>query len=297
MKLPSALLTLCAGLLLAGALPAQVLANRAALSGRLNSSVTEDFEGYSIAPANGELLWILSLDENSLAGGQGPGLVLDGCTYSCNDTCLQWNGPQYYGTPSKTLVSDASDGVLTLTYDAPMSGVGFDLLAYQGSPDSVIVTVYDWSGAVIHTSAPISVPGPSPVFFGYQAAAIGKVTIDSQVNAWSSLIDDHQYGRSGPTLTMSGACPGPAVLTVSGVTAGARIVLGFAGSLGSFAVPPSYPCSGTVLGLGGRPIVAGMMRAQTDVATLSVTLPPGACGGYLQALVLTTCTTTNVLQL
>jgi len=287
-----------AAMLLSGTLSAQVLPHRAGWNGRINSSVTEGFENFAIAPANGEVLWILSLDDTSLAGGQGPGLVLDGCTYSCNDTSLQWNGANYYGTPSKTIFSIASDGILTLTYDAPMSAIGFDLLAMQGSPDSAIVTVYDWSGAVIHVSAPIALPGPAPVFFGYQAGSIGKVTVDSQVNAWSPLIDNHQYGNGSPTLAKTGTCPGAVVLAVSGVTPNAHLALGSSASLGSFTIPPAYPCPGTVLGLGGTPRMVGMLHAHgAGTATMSLNLPVGACGRYLQALDLMNCTTTNVLQL
>ena len=299
MNCPRTITALCASLLLAGAVQAQVLPNRAALGNRVNSTVTEDFESYSLSPGGAEVINVSSLDENTITSGaggaQGPGLVLDGCTYSCSSYSLQWNDQNYYGMPSRNILSNAPDGILTLTYDSPVSAIGFDLHAYQGYPDSTIVTVYNGSGSVIYTSSPISVPGPTGVFFGYQAASIGKVTIAGQVYSWSTLIDDHQYGSNGPSLSKSGSCPGPVGLRVDGATPSGPVAI-LHGQAGSYT-RTGNPCNGIMLGI-SNPTLGAIIHANgSGVALLSFNAPAGACGRTVQAVDVNTCATTNTIIL
>lgn len=297
MNLPRTVAFFCAPLLLAGVVSAQVIPNRAAMNGRLNNTVVEDFESYNVPVGSAGTVGHLALDENTVSGdGQGPGLVLDGCSYSCNFNDLQWNGRDYWGAWSQNILTLSPDGILTLTYDTPVTVIGFDMSALQGWGDSAIVTVYNGSGSVIYTSSPISVPGPSPVFFGYSAASIGKVTIDSQALPWGTLIDNNEYGGSGgPQLAKNGTCPGAVTLKATACTAGGQVAILY-GPAGSFT-KNGNPCNGLVLGI-SNPTLGAMLNANgAGAASLSFNAPPGACGRTVQGVDVTSCQATNSIVL
>lgn len=127
------------------------------------------YETYAGRGSGAMVLGISSLDEHSIANGQGPGLVLDGCTYSCAGD-LQWNGTGYSGATSQIVLSNAN-GQLHLTYGTPVNSMSVDLMAYDGYGDTVVVTVYNSAMVPIHTSPPILIPNSAPVPFSYAAAA------------------------------------------------------------------------------------------------------------------------------
>ena len=71
--------------------------------GQGGPAVIEDFEAYVVAVGGAENTGSLFLDDTTITGtGQGPGLVLGGCFYSCAAGSLQWNGDTYFGLPTKT---------------------------------------------------------------------------------------------------------------------------------------------------------------------------------------------------
>jgi len=299
MSHPRTLALLGAPLLLASLASAQVLPNRAAAGGTQNATVIEDFETYVVGPNGAEDLFTISLDENTIANNQGPGLVLDGCTYSCTANTLQWNDAGHFGLPSKSLVANpgaGGNGIITLTYDSPVTLIGFDMYAFQGYPDSAVITVYDGGGTVIFTSASIPIPGPTAVFFGYTAASIGKVKIDGQARIWSPIIDDHEYGVVNvPTLVKSGTCPGPMSLLATNCTPGGPVAF-FYGPAGSFT-KVGNPCNGLQLNI-ANPTLAGTVTANGNgKAPVNLNAPPGLCGRTVQAADVATCTPTNSLVL
>lgn len=258
----------------------------------------ETFETFAGLGSGAVNLNVSALDENSIANSQGPGLVLDGCTYS-SSVQLQWDGAGYYGATSQALLSNSGDGRLDLIYDSPVSSMSVDLLAFNGCADSTVVTVYDASsGLPIYTSGAISVPNASGTNFTYAAANIGKVTIQSQVWPWSTIIDNHEFGGAGgPTLSLSGSCPGASTASVTGATPGGRVAIALSAGTGSFVIPGG-PCGGTVLGLAATPSLIAILTANGGGSvSISGNLPAGLCGRYLQAVDLATCTPTNVVQL
>lgn len=271
-------------------LTASVLAAAPALA-----QTTEDFETYPIGVGSATNLGVLTLDENTIANGYGPNLVKDGCVYSCAAGSLQWDGAGYFGAPSKNLLANSGDGLLTLTYDTAVSSVQLELLTFAGYPDNTTVTVYNSSNTVIHT-ATLSVPGASPVPFSHSAANIKKVTIKSNTWPWSTLIDNHVFGNGGPTLSKSGSCPGATTVTVTGATPGGPVALAMSASTGSFVIPGGG-CAGTVLGLASPALVAVLGANGAGTASISGNLPAGLCGRWLQAVDLNSCGTTNTLQL
>lgn len=100
----------------------------------------------------------------------------------------------------------------------------------------------------------------------------------------------------GPTLTISGTCPGPVTLTASNVTGGGNVAFLYAFGTGNFVIPGGFTCAGTQLGLNNSVQLGGTSTADgSGVATFSANAPAQACGRvFLQAIDITTCTTTNV---
>jgi hypothetical protein len=112
----------------------------------------------------------------------------------------------------------------------------------------------------------------------------------------SMRLEGQEVG-AGPSLTVSGTCPGSMTAEVSGATPRGPVVLGFAMRTGSVIIP-SGPCRGTQLGLGpqGLQQVATLRADANGDVTFRGNAPGSACGGFVQAIDGATCETTNVEQ-
>lgn len=96
----------------------------------------------------------------------------------------------------------------------------------------------------------------------------------------------------GLTLTVEGACPGDAMITVAGGTPNGRLVMMFSDAAGNEQLPGG-PCAGMETGLEMINILTFFDLDGSGGATLTPTLPSGACGLLLQALDVTTCDLSN----
>jgi hypothetical protein len=93
--------------------------------------------------------------------------------------------------------------------------MGVDLCAFSGYADSGTAEVYGPGGLI--ASIPFSVAGGASVsFFGYEdVGGITRVRFTSSVYSWSPILNDHTYGGSlatqsvSGTLTYTGAGTGP----------------------------------------------------------------------------------------
>ncbi|MAE69039.1 MAG: hypothetical protein CME06_01065 [Gemmatimonadetes bacterium] len=95
------------------------------------------------------------------------------------------------------------------------------------------------------------------------------------------------------TLTTVGSCPGTIDFVVTGASPFTKAAFVYAFGTGSFVVPAGYPCTGTVLGLDATATLYSYedLDASGSV-TLTVTVPPWACGNvYVQVVDTTACTT------
>ncbi|MFW5652810.1 MAG: hypothetical protein ACOC0P_02090 [Planctomycetota bacterium] len=100
-----------------------------------------------------------------------------------------------------------------------------------------------------------------------------------------------------PDIQISGNCPGPVTVDVTGVTPNGRIALLFGASQGSTIIPPNFACAGTQLGItAGVQLVNTVSADANGEAQFVGNAPPAACGRFLQVLDLTTCNTSNVIQ-
>ncbi len=104
-----------------------------------------------------------------------------------------------------------------------------------------------------------------------------------------------------PQLDVTSSCPagGPITVSWSNATGSGTAALLYARNTGSFVIPNNRPCAGTTLGLGTQQlqIVFTGNSDSNGSRTLNSNASPGACGGYLQLLDLTTCATSNVARI
>ena len=269
--------------------------------GQGNPAVVEDFEAYTVAIGFAENIGSLFLDETTITGtGQGPGLTLGDCFYSCAAGSLQWNGDTYSGLPTKTFLANSGDSTLSVGYTSPQSSVTFGLHTFSGFPDVATVVAYDASGTIVDTET-VSVPGPGSVPVNLTGTGILRVEIIGTY-PWSPIIDDHDYdGGSGGTLqlSISGPCPGVNAVTINGGTPGAPCKIGYAFGTGSYVIPAG-PCAGTVTGLDASATALPTTYFFDAAGQINFNqfIPAAACGAvFVQALEVGTCNLSNVVAL
>jgi hypothetical protein len=98
---------------------------------------------------------------------------------------------------------------------------------------------------------------------------------------------------AGPNLDVSGVCPGPAQVAITGITPGGDVAVVKGASLGSTPVPAG-PCIGTLLDLDGPSLVTIINDADNDGNVFAnPNLNSPVCGKPIQIIDLTTCTPSN----
>jgi hypothetical protein len=176
---------------------AQAIGNRGALNALLVSSTTDDFEAFSIGVGQATNLDVFTLDSSTIANGQGPNLVNSGVTYNDpSSNQLQWNGDQYFGLNTKTLLSNGASGQIGIAYGGSVQAMGLDLKSFAGFGYVGTMDVYDTQNNLVDSVAfNLSSAAGSSVFVGYQHnPGIGSVMITSGNYSWSPIIDDHTWG-------------------------------------------------------------------------------------------------------
>lgn len=94
-------------------------------------------------------------------------------------------------------------------------------------------------------------------------------------------------------LSISGTCPGPMTITISGATPNGNVAVLY-GNAGSFTMP-NDPCGGITLDL-DFPNLAGLFQADANGdLILSPSIPSVICGWNLQVVDATNCAISNVL--
>ena len=181
---------------------AQRINTRAELDALLGANqVLEDFESFDVAVGDAVNLDVFSLDHNSIVNGQGPNLVEPGAAYSDpSQIQLQWNGDQYFGLNTKTILSNGNSGDIRISFSPLVQAMGIDTRAYQGFPYDGFFDVYAGGGGLLDSIAFSLIGGGAEnVFLGYRHdAGIGAVVIRSDNYHWSPLIDNNGYGNLIP---------------------------------------------------------------------------------------------------
>ena len=196
-SIPVCVLALC---VLAPKGSAQQIPDRPTLDALLGSNQTlEDFESFDLPEGEGALLDVATLDDTTVANGQGPGLVEVGATYVDHEnTTLQWNGDAWFGLVTKSILSGSLElgAQINIVYGPLVQAMGVDLVNFEGFGYTGTVTFKDGAGQVLGT-IPVMLTGTpnERVFVGWQhAAGIGSVEIESPTYTFSPIIDDHGYG-------------------------------------------------------------------------------------------------------
>jgi len=101
---------------------------------------------------------------------------------------------------------------------------------------------------------------------------------------------------SGPTLRLSGSCPGSIGVHWGNATPNSTMGILFASNTGSFTIG-SGPCAGTTLGLGTQNLqLVNTVNTGTGSGQVNGNAGPGACSGFVQLVVVdgSPCATSNV---
>ncbi len=183
-------------MLFAASAPAQQILTRANLNSLLTSSTSDGFETFNIPVSNAATTDVTSMDSTTVVLGQGPGLVNPGATYLSTDgKPIQWNGDQYFGINTQSILINGDNGQFEIDYSAATQAMGLDARCFSGFGYSGTMDVYN--GATLVGTMNFSLPGNAgdTTFLGWQnSGGITKVVISSGAFPWSPIIDDHTYG-------------------------------------------------------------------------------------------------------
>ncbi len=105
-----------------------------------------------------------------------------------------------------------------------------------------------------------------------------------------------RFAPLGPKITASGVCPGEVALDISRNTPNGPVAILGSGSEGMFTVL-SGSCAGIELGLDSPRLLVVLFADSNGEFSATPTVGPLACGRFLQAADVTTCTPSNTAQL
>jgi hypothetical protein len=223
--------------------------------------------------------------------GYANGTIITNQYQSIGMTYTQGNDTVFLSSAFPTDGAGLScNGNMIISFSSPQTAIGIDF------PGALSIDLYS-GGTLVYASGNFAGAGS-----GFFAGIITTATFDSAIiDDWvdgAAYVDNVSIAGTGLSLTVTGSCPGLTGLSISNATPGGNIALALSGSLGSFVIPGSFVCSGTVLGLGGTPALVAVFSADNNGnASLSRNLPPSVCGRYIQVVDLSSCTPSNVAQL
>ena len=141
--------------------------------------------------------------------------------------------------------------------------------------------------------------GERLAWFGFDVAvSSGRITAGAPLD--NHIAEDagsvYVFDWTAPVLSLTGSCPGPVKLSLTGATRRGLVALGGAQAEGSFAVPGG-PCPGLVLDLDQPRLLTSRVAGKSGSLSFMRQIPPGACGTFLQAVDAVTCTTSNAVAI
>jgi len=199
----------------------------------------------------------------------------------------------------------------TLRFDSDLDDVAW-MLHFAGSSGSLGNGTSDldvsadggatWTSAWSETS---QVDGFTPAIQVDLHAYAGLVGVqvafryagdDGHEWAVDNVIVDNGGNPVGPTLALTGSCPGTMTLLGSGMTPGGVVALAYATQLGTATVGSARACAGTTIGLLNPRSVQFVVADVNGAFSRALSLPQAACGVVSgQGLDLTSCVPTNVV--
>lgn len=112
---------------------------------------------------------------------------------------------------------------------------------------------------------------------------------------WNGNLYTEAAGPSGPTLAVTGSCPGSTTLSFSNCTP-SNLVAVLYGAAGS-ATKPSGTCAGTTVNINSPTLATMLGTTAGGTASLTFNAPAAACGKTVQGVDIGTCTPTNAVVL
>lgn len=202
----------------------------------------------------------------------------------------QWDGVSW------SIAAEVGPGKRLSTAMAYDSERGVSILfgGYSDYYPTRLGDTWEWDGTVWTRLTDIGPPARSAHAMAYDVARRSVVLAGggSDESTWA-------FGGSGGSIHMTplySACPGSGSGAVSWAcgSPNGEVALLFAMTTGSFRVP-SGPCVGTRLGLGvpHLQLVESGFSDHRGRGRIEVEHGPHACGGYIQLLDLTACSTSN----
>lgn len=209
-------------------------------------------------------------------------------------------------------INDLAENTWVFNTFGNWNGVPRDL--WMGFNDEVLEASFEWTSgqAVTYTNWAINQPdnntGTDPNGEQYvHMYGFGSIYGPGQ---WNDVFDANPgsapwsfgyYGVvevEGPSLTLTGTCPGPVTFDLTGASPFAPVAVITGTNPGAFAIPAGFTCAGTVIGV-TNPTVRTFVAADVNGdVSLSLTLPPGACGVLaVQMIDFTACSASNLLAL
>jgi len=223
--------------------------------------------------------------------GYGSGTVITTQYQSIGMTFTQANDTVFF---TNAFVTDGvgvdCTGDMQIVFSSPQNAIGVDF------PGALVIDLYS-GNTLVYASSNFAGSG-----MGFFAGIVTNASFDRAViGDWmdgAAYVDNVSIAGGGVSLSKQGSCPGPITLTVQNATPGGSVALALSASTGGFVIPPQFICGGTVLGLGGTPSLVLVVGANgSGTANVTGNLPPGVCGRYVQVVDLSSCNTSNVLQL
>lgn len=257
---------------------------------------TEDFEG--VVPTIYQALGTTTLNSSSVIPSLGgPGLVEPGCTYTTlGQDILWWNAPTFLVS---NCISTTWSAQIAIEYDYDVDNMSVELHGFFN--DTVDAVAYDAVGNILSLQVGIVVVQQSSTPVSFSGGGIRKVEFFSALTGGdSAFIGEHTFCAStGPSLALTGGCPGAAVLDGSGMTPGGAVVIAKSLSLGSWSVPAGAPaCAGLMIDIVSPTIQLILFADANGDVSIPGNIPAAACGNiHLQGLDKATCTATNVISL
>lgn len=191
--------------------------------------------------------------------------------------------------------------------DVPLTG-GDDLIQFD-VPSIEVPDTFTWTVQISDTH-PVAAGlphydppshGSSPAYAWFGDGANWTKLSDPNGRSIDFMAKVVAGAGGGITLGVTAQCPqgGQIAVEWGGATPGGTIALLFARGTGSFTIPNNRPCAGTMLGLSSNQlqIAYSGSAGQNGSRMVQSQIGSGVCGGWLQLLDLTTCSTSNAAQI
>ncbi len=177
----------------------------------------------------------------------------------------------------------------TMTFDPPVSRVS--LLSGSSDTSSAWIEAYDSGGVLVDSDVIVMSSAVQPLIVS--GVNIATVVFDTDADIF--VIDDLMFGDP-PMLEMTGTCPGPVLVGLRDFQPGGKVGL-FTGTALGGDVLPGGPCVGVSTGLTGLDRVVKLRVDNQGDRVIEPDVGASYCQDWFQALDLSTCLLTPVVQM